>query len=58
MKRLAAILRALFRRPCPHDALGWPRKRDGVDVCVCTACGQTVVSRIQFGKEVMVKIER
>jgi hypothetical protein len=25
MRRLIALLRALFRRRCPHKTLGWPR---------------------------------
>jgi hypothetical protein len=43
---MCELLRLIFG--CPHERLGWPRRRNGVDVQVCVDCGHETRSQIQF----------
>jgi hypothetical protein len=58
MRRLIALLRALFRRRCPHKTLGWPRYRDGKLTQTCWDCGDRVPCKVEFAHRVIVRIER
>lgn len=32
---------------CPHEHFTWPRRRNGIDVCICLTCGAEI-QRLQF----------
>jgi hypothetical protein len=50
MRRLTRILRLLFRRPCPHKTLAFPRRYGTCDMQRCLDCGALVTSRVRFGR--------